>query len=234
MKTIRLLAFVLLSTSAFRATAQTAFVQGQDGLMDLKAGPLITAGAAANAGDVASGSKTSPGFAYTPGALLDFTYTRNVGFDLGVVYDARTINFHDQANSNLGVNYNFGYISLRPELRFSGFLIGVGLGLPVSVSTTALGGAATPNLKPGDVNALFEGRIGGIVELLRSDLGTLNFHVEGSYAFSKNIESAWFHGADATLNNGPLATAELGISYLFDLTPFAPAPPPAAAVESSH
>ena len=228
MKTIQLFAVLFLCSFAIRSNAQSEFVQGQDGLMDLKAGPLFTAGTSVNAGDVATGSKTSPGFAYTPGALIDFTYTRNVGFDLGVVYDARTINFHDQTNTNLGVDYTFGYISLRPELRFDGFLIGVGLGLPVSVNTSASGGAANPTIHTGDVKALFEGRIGGNIELLQTQAGTLNLLVEASYAFSKNLESSWFHGGDATRNNGPLVTTEAGLCYLFDLTPIAPTLPAAA------
>jgi len=210
---------VSLASFANLAKAQSQFIQGQDNLLDLKVGPLFTAGAAVNAGDVATGTKTSPAFAYTPGALFDFTYTSQWGFDLGLVYDARQINFHDAANSSVGVNYDFGYLALRPELRFGGFLIGVGLGLPVSAGATASNGAVAPKVTTGDMSALFEGRIGGTVELLRSNARTLNFTVEGSYAFSKNLDSSWFHAADATKNNGPLATVQVGLNYLFDLFP---------------
>ena len=209
---------------------QSKFLPGQDGLMDLKAGPFMIAGAAANAGKVATGSKTSPAFAYSPGAIIDFTYTKNVGFDLSVVYDARTVNFHNEDNSNVGVDYTFGYVALRPELRFGGLLIGVGLGMPVSVTTSASSGAVAPKVSTGDMNALFEGRLGGTAELVKTKTGKLNFIAEVSYAFSKNLNDSWFHGADATNNNGPLATGELGLSYLFDLYPITQAPPPAAAL----
>ncbi|SRR5579884_1717766 len=227
MKTFIVPIFLILS-SVLSVRAQSNFGTVQDGLMAMKLGPLFTAGAAVNAGDVLNGTKTSPGFACAPGALFDFTYTRNVGFDLGIAYDARTVNFHNQANSSVGVDYSFGYISLRPELRFGGFLIGVGLGLPIAVSTTASNGAIAPKVGVGDVNSLFEGRIGGLVELFRSDLGTLDFMVEGSYSFSRNLNSTWFHGTDQTKNNGPLATAEAGFTYLFDLLP-TPVPPIAAS-----
>ena len=105
------------------------------------------------------------------------------------------------------------------------------MGLPVSAGTIASGSAVAPTVKSSDLNSLFEGRLGGTVELTRSKLGVLNFTVEGSYAFSKNINSAWFHGGDDTKNNGPLATLEAGINYLFDLMPQSELPPVAIAHE---
>ncbi len=222
MKTMYVLLALLLSPLANNAGAQSPFGEIQEGVMDIKAGPMATAGAALNAGEVSTGSKTSPGFAYTPGGMIDFTYTHHLGFDLGVVYDVRQVNFHDQANSASGLDYTFRYISFRPEFRFSGFLLGVGLGMPVGVGTSASGGASSPTVRLGDVNALFEGRIGGMVELVKGDAGTLDFLIEGSYAFSRNLTDTWLHGADDTKNNGPMATAQAGLCYLFDVMPSSP------------
>jgi len=228
MKHIYFFVVILSMGLASVTSAQSRLVQA--GVTDLKAGPLFTGGGTVNAGDVAGGTKTSPCGAFSGGALFDFSYTSNVGFDLGVVYDARYINFHNAINTAAGVTYSFGYLALRPELRFSGFLIGVGLGLPVGTNAVGSGGAVSPSIATRDMNALFEGRLGGTVELMQSDLGTLNFTAEASYAFSRPIINSWFNGADNTKNNGPLATLEVGINYLFDLMPYHQNEPAAVAI----
>ena len=212
----------------------TTFGSVQSSVMSVNVGPMALAGVALSTGSITPGMKTTPGLAYAPGALIDFTYSRTVGFELGMAYDSRTTTFHNVADPGSVIDYTFGFITLRPELRVDGFLVGVGLGLPVTVSTTVRSGASVPAVRLADVNPLFEGRVGGMVELTSNRVGTLDLLVEGSYAFSRNLTDAWFHGTDETRNNGPIATVELGVCYLFNFYRAISAPGSTVAISSQE
>ncbi len=215
--------FLLLSASIAHAqTSDTAAVP--EPWKDIRLGPIFSAGAAANAGTVAEGSKTAYAFAFSAGAIADYPLNQNIAFDLGLAYDARGINFHDLRSDSNKVDYTFGYFNIRPEFRFSGFLIGVGIGIPVSFSANGGGTAKAPALGASAMTTLFELRLGGTIPIIQSDLGELDFTVDGSYAFSSIVSDANgplpYSGTSTnhTDNNGPLATAEIGLKYLFNLT----------------
>ncbi len=229
MKTKQIVTLFMLLGLAMYSNAQGQVVPGGENRTDLKLGPSLAAGAATNAGNVASGWKTAPAFSWAPGGLLDYTFANNLGVQLGIAYDARTTNFHLLDNSNSGFDYNFGYLALRPQVRFDGFTLGLGIGFPVNVGTSGYGGSTVAPIQLSDLNTLVEARLGGTIELIKSETGTLNFTAEGSYAFYRNIRDAWFQGANVTMNNGPMASAELGLNYLFDLTPLGTPVPPVAA-----
>ena len=217
--------FSILST----ARAQTASTTPPDTAApapwkDITLGPLFSAGAAVNAGTVADGAKTSSAFAFSAGADADFPLNQNIAFNLGLAYDARGINFHDQNADTNKVDYTFGYFEIRPELRFSGFLIGVGLGIPVSASATGGGTTKAPSIGSSAMNTLFELRLGGSIPVIETDNGVLDFTVEGAYAFTHIVSNGPLPYYDSSKNppssdnNGSLASAEIGVKYLFDLT----------------
>src|SRR6266542_3643441 len=82
----------------------------------IRVGPMFTAGAAVNAGDVAEGWKTSPRVAWTFGALADFSINPVVSFDLGLSYASRSINFHNEKNEDVNRNdFTLGYFLVQPE-----------------------------------------------------------------------------------------------------------------------
>ncbi len=192
---------------------------------DITLGPIFSAGAAVDAGNVAMGAKTSSAFAFSAGADGEVPITQTFAFNLGLVYDQRGINFHQQNNDNNEVDYTLGYFNIRPEFRFSGLMIGIGLGIPVSASFKASGYVnPAPNIGTSALSTLFELRLGGEIPILTTDLGTLDFTLEASYAFSKIVSNGplpYFDAAQSyqsTDNNGPLASGEIGVKYLFDLT----------------
>ena len=191
---------------------------------DITLGPLFSAGEAVNAGTVALGAKTSMAFAFSAGADADFPVTQNFALNLGLAYDARGINFHQENADTNKVDYIFSYFEFRPELRFSGFMIGVGVGIPVYWSDIGGGTVTTFLPKLSSMTTLFELRLGGSIPIVENDNGTLDFTVEGSYAFTNIVSNGPLPYYDLSKsppssdNNGPLASAEIGIKYLFDLT----------------
>jgi hypothetical protein len=178
---------------------------------DIKLGPFVSVGECLNTGTVSS---TSPGFAYSAGAVAEFPVTQNISFTLALAYDAMSVYF-DQ------VGYSFNYVAIRPEFSFNGLLIAVGIGLPVSSSATGTSGSTT-NFGTSAMNTLFQIRFGGCIPLLRSTTGELDLTIEGAYAFTQIVSSELTPSGTtmtsaSTINNGPLATGEIGIQYLFDL-----------------
>lgn len=211
--------FVVLLPFCFmhQGYAQSHNANSNDQWGDLRLGPLASGGAAVNAGDVASGSKTAPLFSYTAGGKLNIPFSPTTALDLSLAYDQRSINFHDQATSDLGVDYSFGYIAFRSTVKYEGFTVGLGVGYPVYAGTTSHGGANAPDIAMSNVNTLFEGRLGGEVKVWETDLGILNLSVEGTYAFNRILTPSFFHGVSDTQNNGPLASLEFGVNYLFNV-----------------
>jgi hypothetical protein len=208
---------------AFSAHAQSTGSAPSEPWKNITLGPLFSAGAAVDAGTVAKGSKTNYAFAFSAGADVDFPVTPNFAANLALAYDARSINFHDQNTDANKVDYTFGYFEIRPELRFSGFMIGLGIGVPVSASATGGGTVTSPAIGSSAMNTLFEVRLGGMIPVVESNTGSLDFTIEGSYAFTKIVSTGAplaFSGTSTSTsdNNGPLASVQLGVKYLFDLT----------------
>jgi hypothetical protein len=223
---------ILLLVALLFGFIATAHAQGTSGLtaentwQDIKIGPLFSGGEAVNAGTVANGAKTGTAFAFSAGADADFPLTQSIAFNLAVAYDARGINFYQQnATSNI-VHYNFGYFEFRPEFRFSAFLLGIGVGIPVSASSSVSGNISpqtATSVGSSNMNLLFELRLGAAIPIVQSSSGVLNLTIEGAYAFTQITNGALtpynINVTPATSNsNGPLASAEIGFQYLFDLT----------------
>ena len=220
MKTRSALAALLVTVGIVSTTrAQSGMAVENWG--DIRLGPMFTAGESLSAGTVKSGTKTGPLFAFTGGAVALFPFTLNFGLQVGVAYDSRGANFHDEANSNTYINYNFSYLSLQPVFDFSGFLIGFGFGLPMGTSTIAssdIPAFTAPTTS--DMNFLVEGRIGANITIINSDESQLKLMIVAAYPFTKIQKNIGLAGAvDADNNNGALATAQIGLCYMFDLTP---------------
>ncbi len=214
----------LLVLSVFFGFISTARAQNTD----IKLGPMFMPGISANAGSVANGTKTDAvDFSWAAGVVADFPFNPNLGLQFGLAYDNRTVGFHDQATADTSITYTFSYFSLRPELRVGDFLVGLGIGIPVGASTTASSDATNLNkaqtFGASNMNVLVEGRIGAAVPVIQAANGNeLRFLVSASYAFSQIVSSPLLpsdNSKNKTDNSGPLATLQLGFTYLFDLNP---------------
>jgi hypothetical protein len=211
------------------AHAQTANTPAApDTWKDVKLGLMFMPGVSSNAGSVANGTKTNAiNFSWALGAMADFPFSPNSGLQLGLCYDNRSVQFHDQTNGDTSIAYTFSYFSLRPEFRIGGFTVGLGIGIPVGASTTASAAATNMNktqtFGSSNMNILLEGRIGATIPVVQAANGNeLRFLISGSYAFSQIVSSPLLpsdNSQNKTDNSGPLATLQLGFAYLFDLNP---------------
>jgi hypothetical protein len=187
---------------------------------DIKVGPMFTAGLSLNAGNVESDTKTGTRFAFTGGALGMFPFSSHISLLLGLAYDDRGVNYHLQNDANTYVNYSFSYLSLQPMIDLGGFMIGLGFGLPMGASASPSSGRNDPTPSTSNMNFMVEGRIGGAIPIIESDQGQLQLLISAAYPFTNIQKNIGFFGStDATHNNGSLATGQIGLTYLFDLTP---------------
>ncbi|MDP4200287.1 MAG: hypothetical protein Q8922_10325 [Bacteroidota bacterium] len=218
MKTIS--AFMALALSlVFIIPAQAQSGMSIENWKDIKVGPMFTAGVATNAGTTSSGLKPGTGFAFSVGGLAIFPFSTNIGFDLALCYDARTINFHDETNTANGTDITTGYLAIRPGFNLGDFTIGLGIGVPMALTLTSKpDNTSIPGYSTSDMNMLFEGRIGGSIPVMETDRTELRLLIEGAYGFTQIIKTA-SAGPEPSNDNGPVASVELGLAYLFDLTP---------------
>lgn len=202
-----LIAVFCLSVSVVRAQSRDVFV-----------GPVFMPGAAVSAGPVENGWKTSSRFAWSAGALADIPISASNAVVLGLVYDQRAVNFHALSNEGVYRDYTFSYVAIRPELRLSSFLIGFGLGIPASSSYETSNGTTTieKSVALASVNMLAEVRVGTTLPIVDLPSSKLNLMIEGSYPLTKIYSNKPI--STESLNNGPIATLELGLSYLFDVS----------------
>jgi hypothetical protein len=180
---------------------------------------MFMPGAAVNAGPVFNGYMTSSRFSWSLGGLVDIPISVTNGFIIGLAYDQRAVNFHSQTNEAIRQDYTFSYMSVRPELRLSSFLIGFGLGVPVSeTDEVSLDGVHTNtgSRNVGSLNMLAEVRLGTMLPIVDNPSGKLDLMIEGSYPFTKIYSNA--AAATESKDNGPIATLELGLSYLFNVS----------------
>ncbi|HZK75488.1 MAG TPA: hypothetical protein VFD13_01155 [Candidatus Kapabacteria bacterium] len=227
MKKFPILATLLIAVS-ISSTARGQDSAAATAWKSVKLGPMFMPGISSNAGSVANGTKTTAvNFSWSLGAMADFPFSPNLGLQLGVGYDSRGVEFHDQKSADTSIAYTLSYFSLRPEFRIGDFLVGLGIGIPVGASTTASSDASKMNqqqsLGASGLNTLIEGRIGAAIPVMESDNGNeLKFLIDASYAFSQissNPLKPNDNTPNKTDNNGPLATLQLGFAYLFNLNP---------------
>jgi hypothetical protein len=139
--------------------------------------------------------------------------------------DSRTGLFVELGHTNtpFGIKYygladrdnghiNQRFFTISPYLLMSGFTIGLDFGFALKLRESDLNNV-TANLIPmkSDINVNL--RIGGMVPLLTSDLGTLNFIVNGTYSFT----GLSYCGTAYTYRP---STLSMGLNYLFNLEGF--------------
>jgi hypothetical protein len=221
MKTFSATIAIALSLLAVSAHAQSGM--SVENWKDTKIGPMLTGGLALNAGSVDSLTEAKTGLAYAVGARLQYPFSANMALDIALCYDGRSVEY-DNTMITHKVTYNASYVSLRPGFNIGGIVVGVGLGLPIGGSSSVEGltsNAFPDKIESKDLNMLIEGRLGANITIFESDEGNqLRLLVEGSYGFTKLLKSdSYPTGMEDAKNNGPLATAQIGVAYMFDMTP---------------
>jgi hypothetical protein len=203
------LSVLLCSSSAF---AQSGM--GMAFSRDILVGPFATAGVAMNAGSLDTGTTSSPGLAFAIGGVGYVPISEDMALVLGLAYDSRSLSTEQTFGSTkITVDQNISYFSIRPGFKFKAFEVGLGLGLPLSISAK-LDGQNFEGLSTDSLAFLVELRAGFGFPILKNDASELRLLVQGSYGLTKMSKSS---NSD-TKGDGPLATAEVGLSYLFDIS----------------
>ena len=184
---------------------------------DILVGPFVTGGVAMNAGTLLDGWTASPGFSFSAGGYGIVPVSEDMAITLGLAYDSRA--FTEKLDSiKLEVSRSVRYLAIRPGFKFKSFQLAFGIGLPMGGSESTNDAGISPNstfdVNSSDMAVLTEIRAGFGFPLMKSDNNELRLLVEGSYGFSKIAKNS-----DAnTKNDGPLATAQVGVAYLFDVS----------------
>jgi hypothetical protein len=215
---------LLLLCSAF--AFQPLFAQTQDTLpyKAYEIGVFGTGGVCVFNGTVPDGSKTDIRPAYTFGALGTYAANRDIGFALGLGYEARGMFFKAQNVTTPNETITLNYFSVQPSVRFKSFLLGVNIGLPLSSSFDSSGDVSPSNagfFAKANLNTVIDIRAEGLLPIVENDFGDLYFIIQASYPLTSAINTGFFTVAQTTptaanlVTKSPIPTVQIGLSYLF-------------------
>lgn len=214
MKLTSWISAAVLTTALLASNASAQSGMGMAFSRDILVGPFFTAGVAMNAGTLDSGVTSSPGFAFAVGGAGYVPISEDMALVLGLAYDSRSLGMEATYNgTKYTTTQSVSYFSIRPGFKFKGFQLGMGLGLPLSVSAK-VNDQDVPGLSTDSLAFLVEIRAGYGFPIMKNDRNELRLLVQGSYALTKMSKSS---NSD-TKGDGPLATAEIGLAYLFDIS----------------
>ncbi|MFI5264261.1 MAG: hypothetical protein ACHQM6_07080, partial [Candidatus Kapaibacterium sp.] len=175
-------------------------------------------------GTVPDGSKTDIHSAFTFGALAAIAANRDIGFALGIGYEARGMFFKQQnvttPNETIGLNY----LSIQPSIRFKSFLLGINIGLPMSSSFDTSGDVSPSNagfFTKDHMGTVIDIRATGLLPIVENDIGNLYFIIQLSYPVSNAMKDGFFtvnqtnHTTSDLITKSPIPTVQAGLSYLF-------------------
>lgn len=187
----------------------------------LQVGPVLHIWGAAVNTVHADGRKVNWGNQFVPYAgasiLAPFGTKTKLGLKLDLAYSAQTMiirPFERYPLTSTNVDWKgeiteqYAHFCVAPSLYFSGFTIGVGFNLPMSVKWTdengnemvpnGVSGAWLPEMPAGsvgdnwptgydftqDMQMTMDIRIGGVIPVWETDMGALNVEVLGKYNFT--------------------------------------------------
>ena len=213
--------FLLCSVFA----SQHLFAQEMQDTLPYKAyeiGLFGTGGVCVFNGTVPDGSKTDIRPAFTFGALGTYAANRDIGFALGVGYEARGMFFKKQNVTDPNETITLNYLSIQPSVRFKSFLLGVNIGLPMSSKFESSGSylPTNPNSFSKDsLNTVIDIRAEGLLGIVENDFGNLYFVIQASYPISDAVGGKGFYTVAQTtttpVTKSPIPTVQIGLSYLF-------------------
>jgi hypothetical protein len=185
-----------------------------------------TGGVSVFNGTVPDGSKTDIRPAYTFGALGTYAANRDIGFALGLGYEARGMFFKEQNKTDPNETITLNYFSVQPSIRFKSFLLGVNIGIPLSGHVDGTTGLSAPfpstysaDIGKDTLNTVIDIRAEGMLPIVENDFGNLYFIIQASYPLSDAIGKGGFLTPGQTtttpVTKSPIPTVQLGLSYLF-------------------
>ena len=196
---------MILCTSAGSAQTQTW----------IGFGPFLSVKPGVNMSEIMDGRKTgltvvAPDFG---GTLLLSLKNIKLGIMLDLGYNTCKVLDKPENNppDNQIITTSVNYFSIAPSFTYSGLVIGLNIGMPLSASMdTKAGDNLTKfNDKTDNFNSLMELRFGGMIPLVEDATGRLNITIMGNYMLSTLVKN------DNTSFNPSVGSISVGINYLF-------------------
>lgn len=180
----------------------------------IKVGPFITGKGGVNTIDPPQGIKN--GFAVVPlpdfGVSVFFPFTPNdqTGAVLDLAYSSYAYQLKIYANEDVNRVERFSYFNIGPSFYFSGFTAGLNIGIPMGGQISESKNSPQKDIKSEDMAMLLELKIGAMLELVNTPVGSLNFIIQGGYALSNLYKS------ESLRFNPQPAQLSLGLNFLFN------------------
>jgi hypothetical protein len=193
-------------------------------------GPNLLFKGGVNAGSIPEGLKTGANFNGIPDFGLTFRFMFDKNSALGLLLDAQyaTYSFRMRpesesfANDNNTFVFKPSYFTIAPGLYFSGVTFNVAIGFPAGNSLATVAGTDGTGSYVANVDDLngpaIELQLGGMIAAWKTDMGVLSVLIKGGYMVTGMYkEEAPIYKNIFAGNNPAIASASIGLNYLFDL-----------------
>ncbi len=224
MKLRTVTAILLCLASGFTALSAEVF--------PLSVGPFISAKFGINGNDTPYGRKNGLAFCNLPDLGVNFwmplSSASNLGISLDAAFSSYAYKIKRVADSR-EFTHRYKYITINPQFTFSGFNLGLSLGVPVSGEYNGV------EIKKSALATVSEVTVGGAVPVFSDESGRMCIIMKGSYMLSgiysdyaKNDPLSSLIPAEAPQKitgyfNPRAAAVSVGFSYMFNLSNPAPA-----------
>ncbi len=195
--------------------------------VDMQLGPMAAIKAGVNGVDTPENRQNGmalgklPDFGLT--ANIPLTESGKIGLHANLGYNTYSYVIKDY-NTEVKFTHNLSYLAFNPNLYFNGYVMGFNIGLPMS------GDVEGSSIATGDLNVLFEFRMGGHINLMSDESGSLNLFFYAGYMlnnvindFEKNdpLKGIIPYSEEQTISddlNMRAASICIGFNYLFNLS----------------
>ncbi len=172
------------------------------------------------------------GFAFRPSVVATYPFTSSVFGMLSVGLDMRPGMQRLESDNNYRQGVRLNYLSIFPAVRFSAFVVGVNIGMPMSGKAVMQNGSGATevesDIEEGGINKLetmIEPRIGAILTLMDDQTGWLGLSIMAGYPVTNQITSVeqTISGGGVTVTVGGdekethIPAVHLGLTYQFGI-----------------
>jgi hypothetical protein len=169
------------------------------------------------------------GFAFRASASVTYPFTSSIFGTLNLGLDSRSGIHRSSKNDDIRHGVKLSYFSIFPAVRFSAFILGVNIGLPMSGTSISRLDSSLPETEVdiesvgGKLNTMIEPRIGAILTLMDEQSGWLGLSIMAGYPVNNLVESVFDDiniispvvTVTTETRETHIPTVQLGLTYQF-------------------
>jgi hypothetical protein len=184
----------------------------------MSVGPFLTGKAGVNTSDVPQGTKNGFTINGMPdlGITAYFPFAKNgkFGATLDLAYSNLAYDLKEYGNESNKSTLTYSYFTIAPNVHIFGFLLGLGINIPLDMKVDQNYATA---IEKEFLGTVIDFRLGGMVPLFENETGRLNLIINGAIALTGTLNESKLPALYDKAYNPKPASLSVGFSYLFNV-----------------